>query len=215
MKVFEWSVTDEHEALLPSQECDWDVLTALSGQPVLSRWVPLRVSRHNDGRQEPPADFVSVALGNVHVVSARAATLLADILLPTGELLPLAGEGEGFFAYNCTRTAQVLDHASATMGFRMSSGSYDRIPKYAFLPSVAQETVFRIPEVSRVFVTDVIVERVHQLGLKGHSFKQVWEGQGAPCTRCPSRSSALSTSRPETGSRSGSRRWRCRRRGSR
>lgn len=176
VKVFEWSVPNEYESFLPSQESDWDVLSALRGQPVLSRWAPLSVRRHNSGRQKPGADFVALPLANVTIVSARAAELLGDLLRPNGELLALAGDGEGFFAYNCTRIADVLDGTTATLGFRMSSGYYDHIPKYAFLPSASQETVFRIPEVTRVFVTNGFVDRVRPLGLKGQPFEQVWEG---------------------------------------
>ncbi len=109
--------------------------------------------------------------------SRRAADALRDYLEPNGELLPLIHPAGEYYAYNCTRIAEVLDHEN-------SKGLWSRLdPRLAldieyfsiFPERLAGLTIFRMRELPNiVFVTTPFVDRVREHGLNGFHFAKVW-----------------------------------------
>lgn len=142
-------------------------------------WEPLTVRLH---RQDPtgkpllPGDFPALLPG-VPVFSRRAVDALRDLLEPHGEILPLLCEEGDYFLYNVIRVIDALDLARCEIP-RYPDGSLAKyVESYAFKPELVRDAlIFKVPNFrhSEVFVTDRLVERVEQNGLRGFDFEPLW-----------------------------------------
>jgi hypothetical protein len=152
----------------PANRSIWDWTL----EPLAAKWKPIEVL----GRVRSFNDFPCIGM-MIPAFSRRAADALRDYLEPNGELLPLIHPAGEYYAYNCTRIAEVLDHEN-------SKGLWSRLdPRLAldveyfsvFPDRLAGLTIFRMRELPNiVFVTTPFVERVREHGLNGFHFAKVW-----------------------------------------
>lgn len=162
-------------------ECEDDagrMLEASAGRPVHGAWmpVPVRVFREDDDhKSRPRSDFPSLS-GFVPVFSCRAASALAEFLMPNGEVLPLTcSEGE-YLAYNVTSIVDALDEAHSECWYigrkLVDVRSYELFPD-----RLEGRSVFKLAQFQRggkMYVTGQFVRRVHDEGLVGFDMKRVW-----------------------------------------
>jgi uncharacterized protein DUF1629 len=162
-------------------ECEDDaglMLEASGGRPVGSAWSPVavRVFREDaDHRDRPSSDFPSLS-GFVPVFSQKAVTVLADLLQPNGEILPLAcGDGE-YSAYNVITVIDALDEERSQCKY-IGKKVVD-VASYELLPDrLGAEQIFKLVQFrrgGRVYVTEQFVRRVDEQGLLGFAFQKVW-----------------------------------------
>ena len=134
-------------------------------------WVPVPV-RIVEVNQAALSDFPYFAGASIVVFSTRASTVLADLLEPCGELLPLAVPGGGYLAYNLTCFTDAMDWQQSIVE-RYPDGTLRNIPTPVFNEELLANTaIFRVKEMMRfqVFVTDQFVDRVAKSKLTGFQF---------------------------------------------
>jgi len=116
---------------------------------------------------------------HIPVFSSKAVNVLADLLEPSGELLPITCSAESYFVFNVTRVIDALDEGNCELKL-FDDGDIMDIVRFAFFPKrLEQTTVFKVPQcvLTDVFVTDPFVERVKAAGLKGFTFRLVWSSE--------------------------------------
>lgn len=150
------------------QEWNWQM------EKLAPIWRPPKVI----GRVRPFNDFPCVSM-MIPAFSKRAVDGLRDFLEPNGELLPLLSDVGEYFAYNCTKIVEVLDHEKSLALWihddqRPSPAVSVRY--FSVLPDKLENlTIFRMRELCNcTFVTDTFATRVHSLGLNGFNFVKVW-----------------------------------------
>ncbi|MFN8707466.1 MAG: imm11 family protein, partial [Planctomyces sp.] len=141
-------------------------------EPLADKWKPIVV----EGRTRSFNDFPCLDL-MIPAFSHRAVDVLRDYLEPNGELLPLIHPAGEYYAYNCHRIVEVLDHEKTKAPWRSSvpqmTQSVDYFAFYA--DRLTGLTIFRLREMPNlVFVATPFVERAREHGLNGFHFKKVW-----------------------------------------
>ncbi|UUO07557.1 double-CXXCG motif protein [Blastopirellula sp. J2-11] len=110
--------------------------------------------------------------------SDRAVEALKDFLEPNGELLPIKSKTKTqFFIYNILKVSDALDRKNSEMEFWCDPPTTaDGIDHFAFHEAKLQPlSIFRIREEPvMVLVTNTFVDRVHECGLQGFSFRKLW-----------------------------------------
>jgi len=154
---------------------------AFNGTALSANWPALRVGPLREGGQLPSGDLPGWA-SHIPVFSQRAASVLQEMLVPNGELLPLVCEQleEEYVAFNVTRLADALDEERSMVKRYKSSGRIMRILRYEFVPGLLDELlIFKLPPtvLQDVYVTEGFVEHVLQSDLRGFVFKLVWSGE--------------------------------------
>jgi hypothetical protein len=127
-----------------------------------------------DGEGGPWGDLVGLA-EYVAVFSDRAREELADILEGLGEWMPVVGAPMRLHAFDVTKVMDVLDEERSEIA-RSRSGEVVFIERYAWNSGAVDRSspaVFKIPQSSSVFVTDVFRDRVARTGLTGFEFREV------------------------------------------
>jgi hypothetical protein len=166
---------ERYRWLTLARESDFDVLSHLIGTSAGSNWVPLAAEWIDDelNAGKPKSDFPT--LGTAPVFSHRAVDALLDLLIESGELLPLRIAEGAHYVYNTTRVLDALDEERSTV-VRFPDGNVMRIENYEFREEMIRAfPVFRIPQSrAKVFVTDVFVERVTSTRLTGFDFRPIW-----------------------------------------
>jgi hypothetical protein len=102
-----------------------------------------------------------------------AAEALGHILLEYGQLLPV--RGEEVWLFNATTVLDALDHERSQIVY-FEDGNILAIERYVFDEGrIGTAEVFKLPmRASPVCVTDNFVERVRSAGLRGVSFRELW-----------------------------------------
>jgi hypothetical protein len=163
------------EWLLPIHEADFDNLR-FDGQSRRSNWQSLLMKRlriSSDGRDLKPCDFPACSGPDMLFVSATVADRIGDYLAGFGELLPLAGEAEGFFAMNVTTFVDALDENESTLLRSSTTGRTLMVNKHVFTNDAhADAEIFKIPQTPRglIYVTQRFVTRIEELGFTGLEF---------------------------------------------
>jgi hypothetical protein len=176
-KVFQLRPSAEsHQWLTLSRETDFDVLHDFDGLPVGAAWRPLAGEWITEGAEwrKPRSDFP--VLGSTPTFSHRAVDALLDLLVPSGELLPLSGDASGLFVYNVTRVVDALDEERSTLVRFPSSNRVMWVIKHAFHPErVNGETIFKVPQIrGAVFTTEQLLHRARTARLTGFDLSEVW-----------------------------------------
>lgn len=176
MQIFEMRPdVERYRWLTLARESDFNVLSDLIGTSAGSNWVPLAAEWIEDelNAGKPKSDFPT--LGTTPVFSQRAVDALLDLLIESGELLPLRIAGGAHYVYNTTRVLDPLDEERSTL-VRFPDGNVMRIENYEFREELVRPfPVFRIPQSrAKVFVTDLFVERVTSARLTGFDFRPIW-----------------------------------------
>jgi hypothetical protein len=141
-------------------------------EPLAAKWKPIEVL----GRVRSFNDFPCLGM-MIPAFSRRAADALCDYLEPNGELLPLVHPAGEYYAYNCTRIAEVLDHeATKALWSNLDPRLALDIEYFSVVPErLADLSIFRMRELPNIiFVTTPFVERVYDYGLNGFHFVKVW-----------------------------------------
>jgi hypothetical protein len=161
-----------------AQEPDLGLLAVLQGMPAAGFWTTPSVATLEldfEGRTLPLPDcpvFTTAA-----VFSRRAVDVLLDLLIESGEILPLGCEEGDFFVFNVIRVLDALDEAQSELKRfgRNGRGRVKRIVRHAFFPERVTASIFRIPQKPlRVYVTQGFVDRAESAGLTGFDFTPVW-----------------------------------------
>jgi hypothetical protein len=106
-----------------------------------------------------------------------AVEALGHILLKYGQLLPV--RGEEVWLFNATTVLDALDHERSQIVY-FDDGDILAIERHVFdRGRIGTAEVFKLPmRASPVFVTDSFVEQVRSAGLRGVSFKALWNSAG-------------------------------------
>ncbi|MCO8125236.1 hypothetical protein NHH03_26095 [Stieleria sp. TO1_6] len=126
-------------------------------------------------------DFPCVAC-MVPAFSSRATDVLHGMLQASGEILPLSGDGKGFFAFNVLTKADVLNRGRSVLQWLgkseqpMDCGIPATIEKYEFNDiDYSGYSFFRIPDdLSSIYVTQQVFETISNNNLKGFHCVKVW-----------------------------------------
>ena len=160
-------------------------LDLFNGTPRRATWEPLRVERFAEGRARRPADFPTMAVGDVLVMRESAAEALRDMFEAGGELLPLAtGDDVPLFILNVTRVIDALDEDRADV-LRFPDGRIAYLNAPAFhADKVRDVDFFKLAgRRSEIFVGERFVARVREAKLVGLEFRPVWSPAGGPIRR--------------------------------
>lgn len=153
---------DYHPEIKHSIRKEW-----FCGQPIRASWFPLQMKEEKHTRHLPFPDFDNT----VHwpMFSRQAVDVLADMLEPNGEVLPLICAAGEYFAYNVTRLVNVLDTTRC-------NPDRDNFRKLVFktdcLDGLSIFTMKSRPW-THVLVTDLFIERVQQAELRGFNFRRL------------------------------------------
>ncbi len=82
-----------------------------------------------------------------------------------------------FWAVNVLEVLDCLDHSLSEFEY-LASGNLKHITRYVFKPNcIENKPIFKIPERKgkQIFVSDEFKALVENNGLKGLTFKKVWE----------------------------------------
>ena len=133
-------------------------------------WKPLRVL----GRVRPYNDFPSMGFA-YPVFSARAVTVLRDVLERNGELLPLVTSVGDYFYYNCTTVADIIDRDRSILKYlnRHTILNIDHLQVRE--NCLAELSIFQMKWYpGNCFVTDCVVRRIREAKLEGFEFRKIW-----------------------------------------
>ena len=152
----------------PADSSTWDWTL----ERLTEKWKPVVV----EGRTRSFNDFPCMGM-MIPAFSRRAADALRDFLEPNGELLPLIHPAGEYYAYNCLKIVEIVDHAaSKAMWSHLDPRCALDIDYFAIhADRLAGLSIFRMRELPNIcFVTAPFVERVHEHGLNGFHFVKVW-----------------------------------------
>lgn len=139
---------------------------------LLSRWSPPKVV----GRVSEFNDFPCV--DDYPAFSERAVEALQPLLEVNGELLPVKSKTKTrFFLFNVLTFSDAIDLKRSKVTFCPDiSQSIEWVDHFEFdCKKVAELSIFRLRAwPSRVFVTNMFVDRVRSYGLKGFRFIKAW-----------------------------------------
>lgn len=176
VKVFAIDAPEGFEWVLPVRAEDYDLLR-FDGQPRATSWssVPMRrVLVDERGTRREPSDFPSCSGGEMLIIRQRAVDALSDLLLQSGEVLPLRDESEApLFAFNVTRVVDVLDEERSQL-LRNGAGKILRIERPAFRLEAlahASASIFKVTQLTRGLRA---IPCARSAQLNGISFRQVW-----------------------------------------
>lgn len=146
-------------------------------------WQPPSLESPRGGPKVLPLDCIGAAAfaGHGALLSTRARKLLAPLLLPCGEYLPVQLDGLDYCWFNCTTMADVADQdliegKRATESY-MPPGSWDCITRWSFHPErvAIAPAVFTVPQKRRpLMCTDVLRQAVEAHDLLGFQFDLLW-----------------------------------------
>ena len=174
-RIHRLSADPDHPWLTVADPADQERLESLlSGRPMGAEWTPLAMRIDDagpEGRSAELTDFPRVGCP-VPVFSRRAADALRDLLLPHGELLPLAGVP--CVAFNVTTVLDALDEQRSKL--IRHAGRVMQVRRFELRPEALGAPVFRLASIVRSdpFVTEEFRERVLAAGLTGVTTKPVW-----------------------------------------
>lgn len=156
-------------------EDDFFVLQELDGRSVAPRWRPRAVEWPGDGNAPGQVRGDFLTLGAAPVFSERAVDALLDLLVPAGELLPLACGDGAYYLYNVTQVVDALDEPHSGLD-RFQARRLLRLERPEFRADALRgSVVFKVPQLrGAVFITGLFVRRVAEAGLTGFKFPRLW-----------------------------------------
>ena len=176
-RIYEPALTSGWEWALPIDESQNLTIVETFGRPLSATWTPIRMKLiKQDERGRPWKDADMPWMGeHLLVLKPRAASILRDLCLEAGELLPLTCNEADLVAWNVTTVVDALDEEKSKV-LRFPGGRVMSIKLHHFKPEAVEGlTAFRIPQVrTSIFVGPAFVDRVREAGLTGTRFKEVW-----------------------------------------
>ena len=176
MKIYELlAKPDNYDPLVLPRYEDYTIDDTLDGTPRLQNWTALKMRYYSEfeGKDLPKGDFPAFSL--VPIFPPHTVKALSDLIEGMGELLPINVSGRPFYMFNVTKVLDCLDHDKSEINSFYEGGvkRIISIDKYIFHEEcIGQVPIFKIPESLEgyVFVTQVFVDRVNEIGLKGFRF---------------------------------------------
>ena len=136
-------------------------------------WKPCRML----GKVQPYHDYPA-ASSQIPIFSRRAVNALKELLLPSGELLPVISDSGEYYVYNILHKSDAFDMALSKATFMSGSGKETAmsIERYELDPGkLGDHAIFRLREDPwSVMVTDQFKDRVDRSGLNGFFFARIW-----------------------------------------
>ena len=161
----------------------WDRRYEAVGKPSAADWSPPRLESPRGKAKVLPVDCVAAAMvsGADMLLSARARQMLASLLLPCGEYLPMRLDGLDYQLFNCTTLVDVADQERIEGGrskyLLEPPDCWDSITRWAFHPERLPDApaVFTVPQRrGTLMCTDVLREAVEAHDLLGFQFDLLW-----------------------------------------
>ena len=156
-------------------DSDAKVTTRFIGESFGQKWRPLLVELIQHKGAEL-GNFLNLSPG-ILVCDQVALEIIEPLISASVEVLPLQCESGSFWAINVTNIVDCLDRSSSEFEY-LASGNLKRISRYVFKSNcVENEPIFKIPERrgKEIFVLDDFKQLVESNGLKGLTFRKVWE----------------------------------------
>lgn len=167
---------NRYQNLVLVDDDEWDELGEwFDGSPIGSAWRPVQVEVLREHKKRPPSDFPSLS-PIIPVFSERAVESIGPLLKPHGEILPLDCREGVYYAFNTTCVIDALDQEQSQFE-RFRDGRVMDIKRHVFdADKIGISAIFLLPYLrrSRVYVTDLFVERVQEARLTGFDFRLVW-----------------------------------------
>jgi hypothetical protein len=185
LSIFRPSVPEGFEWVLPRDHVDFETFRQFDGTRRTQSWRPVAVELlriDDDGLPLQPADLPWLG-DHVLVLTSRAVRVLGEVLLPFGELLPLACADAELFVYNPLMVVDALDGERSRV-VRFSSGRVMDIREYVLRSEAIRGIhAFKIPEMTRgsLLVSSAVVEAVKNADLRGTGFERVWADDADFC----------------------------------
>jgi hypothetical protein len=161
---------DDYAGLAADRADERDRVGRLDGSPRAEGWQPPRLHWDLVGGLPIP-EFCD--WNSMPIFSNRAAQALGDLLDGRGEWLELdiSGGPRDYRGFNITRLSDVLDEDASDIEYAVDEpGKIMWVRRWAVHADLlAQETIFKLardPAAER-FVTDVVRDRIEQVGLTG------------------------------------------------
>ncbi|SET50382.1 hypothetical protein SAMN05216412_107134 [Nitrosospira multiformis] len=167
--VYTFEVVAGQEWIFPVDEDHFEMFFAMNGK-VISNWNPPVMKINHEERFY--SDFPWLG-EHVPFLRKPAVEALGHILLKYGQLLPV--RGEEVWLFNATTALDALDHERSQIVY-FDDGNILAIERHVFdRGRIGTAEVFKLSmRASPVFVTDSFVEQVRSAGLRGVSFKALW-----------------------------------------
>lgn len=178
IEVYGLTAPEGMEWALPSIEADNTVFLHALGRPVADEWQPVQmdlIRTDEFGRARQAAELPWMG-EHLLILKRRAVSVLGDLCLRAGELLPLRCAQAELVAWNVTTVADGLDEPECE-GLRYPDGRFMSITRYRFKPhAVRGLTAFRVPRLrSHIFLGPEIVQCARNAGLQGTEFRRLWQ----------------------------------------
>lgn len=144
------------------------------------RWYPIAVAFNHEfdkPRKKGQVGDVASSFSTCPILSGRSVDGLRALLERHGELLPLSCDEGEHFVFNPLTVIDAIDFDKSTVE-RLEDGSiWDMGNRYYFRAELLTDiAVFMVPQLSgSIFVTDLFVSLVSELGLSGFRFPVVWD----------------------------------------
>lgn len=169
ISVFTFEVLEGQEWIFPVDDHHFEMFYAMDGSAV-SDWVSPVMKANQE--ESIYSDFPWLG-EHAPILRRPAVEALEHILLEHGQLLPL--RGEAVWLFNVTTVIDALDYKLSRIAY-FEDGNILAIEHHVFDRSkIGTAEVFKLPmRASSVYVTDTFVERVRSAGLRGVSFKELW-----------------------------------------
>lgn len=138
--------------------------------PLASVWTPQKV----EGSVRPFNDYPCINL-IVPCFSRNAVDVLRDLLEPNGELLPVVSTDGEYFAYNVLTVRNVLLIEESKIRWNEKPDHASRIERFVCDPALVEPlSIFLLPMINNIMVTERFVSRVREAGLRGMNFIDLW-----------------------------------------
>lgn len=180
MKVYKSAVApdQDYEWVVAADDADFERLLVEPADPLADSWTPIEVElvREDEGVRMVKADFPW--LGEHTLIMRPSATaVVAPLVRDCAEVLPLATSDADLSLLHVIDVRDALDeHASDIV--RFSSGRVMTVRRYGFDRDQLDGAVaFRVPQLPRnaLFLTEILVDAIHDAGLTGFGAELVWE----------------------------------------
>lgn len=168
-EIYTFEVMEGQEWIFPVNEDHFEMFNALNGN-VISDWDPPLMKIYREGKTYSDLPWLGQHLP---FLKKPAVDALGPILLKHGQLLPV--RGEDVWLFNATTVLDALDLERSRI-VHFDDGSILTIERHVFDRSrIGTAEVFKVPmRTSAVYVTDGFVEEARRAGLRGVSFRGVW-----------------------------------------
>lgn len=154
----------------------------LDGSVQGDKWLPRIMVRHKD---HPLGDYVDCLSGDILILTDSAIELLRPVMGKFEKLQLFSNYEKSYTAVNVLTVLNCVDYEKSEY-IRFPQTDPNIIPRimmfdrYVFrLDAIKNHHIFRIIDEpkSALFVDDVFVSEVENLGITGFMFKQVWDSE--------------------------------------